>query len=49
MAWVQGPSVLIKVEGSESTFWGSYLGQGRECFIEFNIDKQSKSLMNCWD
>jgi hypothetical protein len=44
MAWVQRPSGLIKVEGSASAFRGSYLGLGRECFIEANINKQPKLL-----
>ena len=37
MAWMQRPSGLIKVEGCESAFRGSYLGEGRECFTEANI------------
>jgi hypothetical protein len=41
---VQRPSGLIKVEGSASDFRGSYLGLGRECFIEANISKQPKLL-----
>jgi hypothetical protein len=40
---VHRPSGLVKVEGSASTFSGSYLGLGRECFIEANIGNQSKS------
>ncbi len=38
MAWVQRPSGPIKEEGCANTFRGSYLGLGRECFIEANID-----------
>ncbi len=44
MAWMQRPSGLIKVEGCESAFRGSYLGEGRECFTEVNVDNRSKSL-----
>jgi hypothetical protein len=45
MAWVQRPSGPIKEAGCASTFWGSYLGLGRECFIEAIIDDQSKSFL----
>jgi hypothetical protein len=37
MSQVQRPSGLIKGEGSASTFKESYLGLGRDCFIEANI------------
>jgi hypothetical protein len=46
MAWVQRPSGQIKVEGSARAFRGSYFGYSRECFIEANIDNQSKSLLD---
>ncbi len=39
LVWVEKPSGLIKVEGSASTFMGSYLGLGRQYFIGENIDK----------
>ncbi len=44
MAWVQRTSGLIKVEGSASAFKGLCLDLDRECFVEANIDNQSKSL-----
>jgi hypothetical protein len=44
MAWVQRPNGLIEVEGSTSTFTRGFLDWVRECFIETNIDNQSKSL-----
>jgi len=44
MAWVQRPSGLIQVEGSASTYRGSNLGYRRECFIESNINNQSRLL-----
>ncbi len=44
MAWVQRLSGLIKVEGCASTFMGSYLRLGRECYIGTSIDYQPKSL-----
>ncbi len=40
MAWVQGPSGLIKMEGSTSAF------KSIECFMERNINNLSKSLLN---
>ncbi len=46
MAWVQRPGGFIRMEGSASAFRGSYLGLGRECFMEANIDNQSKSLLD---
>jgi hypothetical protein len=36
-AWVRGPNVLIKMEGSASTFRGDCLGKIRECFVEAKI------------
>ncbi len=44
MAWVQRQSGLVKAEGSTSALRGNYLGEGRECFIEANINHRSKSL-----
>jgi hypothetical protein len=41
---VQRPSGIIKVEGSTIAFSRSYLGCGRECFIEMNINSWSKLL-----
>ncbi len=41
---MQRPSGLIKVERSAGTFRRCYLGKGRECFVEVNIDKPSKLL-----
>ena len=32
------------MEGSANAFERSYLDEGRECFIETNIDTRSKSL-----
>ncbi len=46
MAWAQIPCGLIKVEGSTSTFRGSYHGSGKECFIEANINNQSKLFLD---
>ncbi len=43
-SWMLGwkdQEVLIKVEGSASTFMGSYIGQGRECFLGANSNDQS--------
>jgi hypothetical protein len=34
------------VDGSASTLRRGYIDQGRECFIEANINNQSKSLSN---
>ncbi len=45
MVWVQRQSGLIKVEGCANTFKRVYLDYGRECFMEANIDNQSKSLI----
>jgi hypothetical protein len=41
MAWVQRPIGPIKVEGSASSFKGSYHEKGRECGIEVNIYNQT--------
>jgi hypothetical protein len=40
MAWVQGPSGLIKMEGSTSAF------KSMECFMKTNINTRSKSLLD---
>jgi hypothetical protein len=42
-AWVQGPSVQIKVGGSATAFKGEHL-DGRECFIRVTINNWLKSL-----
>ncbi len=42
VALVQRPSGPFKVEESQALFRGSYLGWGRECFSEANIDNRSK-------
>ncbi len=44
MALEWRPIGLIKVEGSAIPSEGIYLDYGRECFIEANLDSQSKSL-----
>jgi hypothetical protein len=46
MAWVERPSSLTKVEGSASAFKRGYLDLGRECFMDANIDNQTKSLIS---
>ncbi len=38
MAWAQGPSGLVQMEGSTSAFKGSYLVKGKECGVEVNFD-----------
>jgi hypothetical protein len=47
VAWVQRPSGLIKIGGEaqvQALLMRGYLDQGRECFMELNIDNLSKSL-----
>ncbi len=44
VAWVHRPNGLIQLEGSASTAKRGYLNYGRECFIEVNINNQSKPI-----
>jgi hypothetical protein len=39
---VQRPSDELKMESSARAFRGDYIDYGRECFVEANINNQSK-------